>query len=57
MTDEEKIEKYREYMIERNYDDKIIEYNILVVKLLVNNVLYFFEENLESIDTYTFEDR
>lgn len=56
MTDDEKIEKYREYMIEKKYDKKTIEYNLLVIKLLVNNVLYFFEETLENIDTYTFEE-
>ncbi|EYE89242.1 hypothetical protein Q428_03570 [Fervidicella metallireducens AeB] len=56
MTDKEKIILFENYLREKGYEEEKIKYNILVVKLLVQEVLYYFEENLENIDTYTFEE-
>lgn len=56
MTDGEKLLAFAKYLRDKNYDEDIIDYNIKVVKLLINSVLKIFRQNLESIDTYCFEE-
>ncbi|MCX7885146.1 MAG: hypothetical protein N2448_08980 [Caloramator sp.] len=56
MTDKEKLISFEKYMRDLGYDNAVINYNINVVKLLINNVLIFFQETLETIDSYCFEE-
>ncbi|TDT61166.1 hypothetical protein [Fonticella tunisiensis] len=56
MTDKEKIIMFEKYMRDRGFDEEVIQYNLLVVKILSQEVLRFFNQGLESIDTYSFEE-
>lgn len=56
MTDSEKLMAFAKFLRDKNYDEDVINYNILVVKLLINSVLRVFDQRLESIDTYCFEE-
>lgn len=56
MTDAEKLMAYAKYMRDKNYDENRVNYNLLVVRLLVNRVLSIFRQSLENIDTYSFEE-
>lgn len=56
MLDSEKIILFERYMKDKNIHEDNIRYNLLVVRLLVTEVLYIFNQNLENIDTYSFEE-
>jgi hypothetical protein len=56
MLDSEKILLFEKYMRDKNTQEDAIRYNLLVVRLLVTEVLYIFNQNLENIDTYSFEE-
>lgn len=56
MTDKEKVIAFEKYMREKGLDEETIKYNLLVVKLLISRVLFYFQETLETIDSFTFEE-
>ncbi|MCX7950576.1 MAG: hypothetical protein N2594_01325 [Clostridiales bacterium] len=56
MTDKEKVIAFEKYMREKGLDEETIKYNLLVVKLLISRVLLYFQETLETIDSFTFEE-
>lgn len=56
MTEKEKILMFEKYMRDKGIDEDSINYNLTVVKLLVNEVLVIFDQTLENIDTYSFEE-
>ena len=56
MTDKEKLMAFEKYMRDAGYDKDTIEFNLKVVKLLINRVLFFFQESLETIDSFCFEE-
>lgn len=56
MTDKEKILSFEKYMRDIGYDEERISFNIMTVKLLVNKVLCYFDQTLDNIDTYSFEE-
>lgn len=56
MTDKEKINLFKQYMIDKGIDEETVNYNIKVVELLSSEVLYYFKESIENIDTFTFEE-
>ncbi|GFR34966.1 tetratricopeptide repeat protein [Thermobrachium celere] len=56
MTDKEKLIAFEKYMREKGIDEDTIKFNLLVVKLLINRVLFYFQESLETIDSFTFEE-
>lgn len=56
MTDKEKVIAFEKYMREKGLDENTIKYNLLVVKLLISRVLFYFQETLETIDSFTFEE-
>ncbi len=56
MTDKEKILMFEKYMRDKGTEERNINYNLTVVKLLVREVLVIFNQTLESIDTYSFEE-
>lgn len=56
MTEKEKLMMFEKYMREKNYSEERIKYNITVAECLINQVLVIFEQGLESIDTYSFEE-
>ncbi|MCX7694590.1 MAG: hypothetical protein N2Z71_02585 [Caloramator sp.] len=56
MTDKEKLIAFEKYMRDKGLDEEKIEFNLLVVKLLINRVLVYFNETLETIDSFTFEE-
>lgn len=47
---------FEKYMREKGIDENSITYNLTVVKLLVKEVLVIFNQTLENIDTYSFEE-
>lgn len=56
MTDKEKVIAFEKYMREKGLEEETIKYNLLVVKLLISRVLLYFQETLETIDSFTFEE-
>lgn len=56
MTEKEKLMMFEKYMRDKNYSEEKIKYNMLVVECLINQVLTIFQQGLESIDTYSFEE-
>ncbi|QCX32527.1 hypothetical protein FDN13_01800 [Caloramator sp. E03] len=56
MTDKEKLMAFEKYMRDVGYDKDTIDFNLKVVKLLINKVLFFFQESLETIDSFCFEE-
>jgi hypothetical protein len=56
MTEKEKLLMFEKYMRDKNYTGERIKYNLTVVECLINQVLTIFEQGLESIDTYSFEE-
>lgn len=56
MNDKEIIKSYEKYMIQNGFNEKKVKYNIMVAKLISDEVLYIFQENLGTIDTYSFEE-
>lgn len=56
MTEREKLMMYENYMRGKGYPEEKIRYNLMVVDSLINQVLVIFEQKLESIDTYSFEE-
>jgi hypothetical protein len=56
MTEMDKLSMFENYMREKKMDEGKIKYNIKVVRLLINEVLYIFKQNIESIDIYSFEE-
>lgn len=56
MTDKEKVIAFEKYMREKGLGEETITYNLLVVKLLISRVLFYFQETLETIDSFTFEE-
>lgn len=56
MNDKEKLIEFEKYMREKSINVEDIKYNIKVVNLLINEVLYIFKQNIENIDTYSFEE-
>lgn len=54
MTDKEKVIAFEKYMREKGLDEETIKYNLLVVKLLISRVLLYFQETLETIDSFYF---
>lgn len=56
MTDKEKIMLFEKHMRDKSLGEKEIKFNLMVVDSLVNQVLFYFQEGLETIDTYCFEE-
>lgn len=56
MTDKEKLMLFEKYMRDREYDENVIEFNLKVIRALINRVLFFFQESLETIDSFSFEE-
>lgn len=56
MTEKEKLMMFEKYMRDKNYSEEKIKYNLTVAECLINQVLVIFEQGLESIDTYSFEE-
>lgn len=56
MTEKEKLLMYEKYMRDKDYSEERIKYNLMVVECLISQVLIVFEQGLESIDTYSFEE-
>lgn len=56
ITDKEKILMFEKYMRDKGKDEDVITYNLMVVKVLVTEVLVIFNQGLENIDTYSFEE-
>ncbi|MDF2673848.1 MAG: hypothetical protein K0R09_2113, partial [Clostridiales bacterium] len=56
MTEKEKLLMFEKYMRDKNYSEERIRYNLMVVECLISQVLIVFEQGLESIDTYSFEE-
>lgn len=56
MTDSEKIMMFSKFMRDKKYSEEKVKYNLHVVNLLVSQVLFIFEQSLENIDTYCFEE-
>ncbi|KRQ88099.1 hypothetical protein ABG79_00266 [Caloramator mitchellensis] len=56
MKDSEKLVLFRQYMLNKGIDREKVEYNVKVVNYFVNTVLFFFDETLESFDSFTFDE-
>lgn len=56
MSDKEKLLLFENYMRERNYAEQAIKFNLNVVKRLITSVLFVFQQSLEEIDTFSFEE-
>lgn len=56
MSDKEKLIQFENFLREKKMDENKIKYNINVVTLLIDEVLYIFKQNLENIDVYSFEE-
>lgn len=56
LSDIEKIIQFENYMREKNMEDSLVKYNLKVINLLMKEVLYIFQQNLENIDVYCFEE-
>lgn len=56
MNDKEILKSYEKYMEQNGFNENKIKYNIMVAKLLSDEVLYIFQQNLGTIDTYSFEE-
>lgn len=56
MTEKEKLMMFEKYMRDKNYPEEKIKYNLTVAECLINQVLVVFDQGLESIDTYSFEE-
>lgn len=56
MTEKEKLMMFEKYMRDKDYSEERIRYNLKVVDCLITQVLTIFEQGLESIDTYSFEE-
>lgn len=56
MDDHEKLLQFEDYMREKNLTEEKISYNLKVVNLLVTEVLFVFQQDLSTIDSYCFEE-
>lgn len=56
MTDKEIIMSYENYLRTKGIDNEKVKYHLLVVRLLSSEVLVFFNEQLNTIDSYCFEE-
>lgn len=56
MSDKEKLIQFEKYMREKGLEEDKIKYNIKVVSLLINEVLCIFQQNIDNIDIYCFEE-
>lgn len=56
MTEREKLMMFEKYMRDKGYPEEKVRYNLMAVECLINQVLVIFEQKLESIDTYSFEE-
>lgn len=56
MTNNEKIIMFGNYMRDKHMDESTVAFNCRVVEMLLSNVLVYFNQNLESIDSYSFEE-
>lgn len=56
MDDREILVQFEKYMQEKKLPEDKIQYNVKVASLLSNEVLFIFEQDLATIDTYCFEE-
>lgn len=56
MTEREKLMMFEKYMRDKGYPEEKVRYNLMSVECLINQVLVIFDQKLESIDTYSFEE-
>jgi len=56
LTDKEIIMAYENYLRTKGIDDEDVKYHLLVVKLISSEVLVYFNEHLNTIDSYCFEE-
>lgn len=56
MNDKEIILSYENYMRSKNMQEETIEYNLKVIRMFSQEVLYYFEQHLNTIDNYSFEE-
>jgi hypothetical protein len=55
-SDREILKQFENYMIEKKIADSKVKYNTKVVRLLMDEVLYVFDQGVENIDVYSFEE-
>lgn len=56
LTDKEIIMVYENYLRTKGIDDENVKYHLLVVRLISSEVLVYFNEQLNTIDSYCFEE-
>ncbi|SEF90812.1 hypothetical protein SAMN05660865_01313 [Caloramator fervidus] len=56
MQDKQKIELFKEYMIQNGFDRDRIEFNLKVVNSFVDNALCFFDKTLDTFDNFVFDE-
>lgn len=56
LTDKEIIMAYENYLRTKGMDDENVKYHLLVVQLISSEVLVYFNEQLNTIDSYCFEE-